>query len=512
MTSKHFFTLALVGGAVALGALAGVGCGGPSGTGTGGMTTTTTKTTSHSVAASSSGAGGTGGGSTGNHSFATASPISVDGMPTAGTLMDASTPDYYTFMGKKGDKLVMVASAQALSSTSNGFDDTITDTYLNLYDANKKLVAGDNDGWPTLSTDSQLFVELQADGAYYITVEDCNSYQATHMNVVCAYNSKNITTFDYKVAVLSTSKVTIPEIVGNATMMGTVNYKLPAMAKPGQYGFYDLDGNFGAAGEKHVFSLTPPADTAIAAGQRGRMEFWIQPIGADNGDGSTANVKTYVTTDSAGTNIIASTDEANFTQGNDLMNGPMTLSVPIALDMATMKFPTYYLWVQSDAATSNPSSDYYFIQHFVGVFDIGNQEDNTMPHATGATAQALKPPSATDNKRMGIDGDIAVPGTEQDWYFANVPSGTTVLFALCDVGRVGSGLVGFRADIFGQDMTTNLLTLGPETANATTNLNNFYASSNTMVGSNTKIFLKLTAASQDTKNTGTDYRCFVFFQ
>jgi hypothetical protein len=131
---------------------------------------------------------------------------------------------------------------------------------------------------------------------------------------------------------------------------------------------------------------------------------------------------------------------------------------------------------------------------------------------TSATAQQLKPPSATDNRRVGIDGDISVPGTEQDWYYANVPSGTSLLFALCEAGRVGSGVIGFRADVYGQDGTTNLLTLGPEMANATTNLNNFYAPSNTMVGNNTKLFLKLTAASQDAMNTGTDYRCFLFFQ
>jgi hypothetical protein len=521
MTSKHFFTLALIGGALALGSLAGVGCGGgnnnTAAAGSGGSSThTSSHTTGHTT--SSSGTGGTGGGSTSNNSFDTAAPIMVDAtMLTPGTLKDASaTADYYTFMGTKGDKLVMVALAQQivkLSSTHpNYFDPTITDTYLNLYDANKKLVAGDNDQWPHDSTDSQLFVELPATGQYYLVVEDCNTYGATHMSVQCSYDNKMISTFDYEVGVFHTNKVNIPEVVGNASMTGTVTYKLPAMATAGNYGFYDLDGNFGAAGEKHVFALTPPADTNIVAGQRGRAEFWIQPIGADNGDGSTANVKAWVTDDMAGTHILGRLDENNFSQGNDLLNGPMNLSIPIAKNMATMMFPTYYLWVQNTAATSNPSSDYYFIQHWIGVFDIGYAEDNTMPHGTSATAQALKPPSATDNKRFGVDGDIGVAGTEQDWYQVAVPGGTSVLFAECLTGRVGAGLVGFRADIYGSDAMTTLLTLGPETANATTNLNNFFTTTTTMIGSNTKLFMKLTAASQDPMNTGTDYRCFVFFQ
>jgi hypothetical protein len=83
MTSKYFFTLALIGGGASLATLAQVGCGGSSGnTATGGGTTTHTLTHTNSTTTTATGTGGAGGGSTG-HDPSTATPIVETARPWA---------------------------------------------------------------------------------------------------------------------------------------------------------------------------------------------------------------------------------------------------------------------------------------------------------------------------------------------------------------------------------------------------------------------------------------------
>ena len=83
----------------------------------------------------------------------------------------------------------------------------------------------------------------------------------------------------------------------------------------------------------------------------------------------------------------------------------------------------------------------------------------------------------------------------------------------CDSGRDGSGVVGFKAELTGGTSSagpfTALSMLGPEVIPALTNLAVPQAIN---LGTSTKIFLKVSATSEDTTNLGTAYNCTMYFQ
>jgi hypothetical protein len=470
----------------------------------------------HGVVASSHAASSGTGGAMTHHTCATAASLLVDGNKVAGTLKDAATPDFYRFSGLQGDTVLVRTLAQTLANT-NGYDPTVTDTVVTVFATGATPVANNNDGWFVASTDSQLYFELPADGSYCMSVEDCNSYALTHSGVSCRYPASTVKTFDYQLFVVHTSTSSYPEVTAGPAQDGTTANASPVkyMFVGSGYGRYSLDGSFTATGNgkggTHVFSFAPPADTPVLTGQRARAEFWVQTPGADDGDGSTVAVKAWITDDAAGQHVVARADQNDFTTGNDPMGGPLDLSLPLPNPIATPA--TYYLFVQSTAVTLHPSTDYYFVQHYIGDY-FGAQAEKEGPagqgqNDTSATAETLQP-TATSMLRFVVDGDVSAPGTaakpDVDWYGVTVPPMTNVATVVCEAARIGSGLGGFRAEVFGQDATTSLAVLGPEQASPKTKLVN-----TAIVGSNTTLFLQVRAAMQDPANAGTGYRCFLTF-
>jgi hypothetical protein len=486
---------------------------------TGGSATSSHHSSAHATASSSSAAtSGSGGGTTANHDFTTAKPITVDGMAIAGALADLDTPDYYVFTGKKGDRLVMGALAEILASSTNTFDPSVIDTVVTVYDATKTAVASNNEPWPSDSTDAQLYLQLPADGSYFIQVEDCNLYAATRPGVVCndAHRS-SVASFDYQVFVLHTSDASYPEVNAGTGQDGTTaravsfTYAMPIGGKPGQYGFYVIDGAFDSVSNTHVFMFTPPMDTAIAPGERARAEFFVEAPFADDGDGSTANVTAWVTDDAAGMHVLAEANQKYFTSGDDTTGGPLDLSLPITLGT------TYYLFVQSEAPVAS-TTDYYFIQHTIGDYFIG-QAELEGPTAEGMndtpqTAETLAAPNAGFPGVFAVDGNISAPGMamtpDLDWFKMVVPAMASEGTVACDVDRVGSGLGGFTATFY--DLTGMTMLgppIGPEMPDPTTR---FTAPSPISVTAGQPVYLKLAAQTQETMDQGTHYRCFVQFQ
>jgi hypothetical protein len=482
----------------------GGGGGGTGGTGTGGLPAVTSST-------------GTGGAVQTHHTCQTALTIMIDGAETKGTLAGATTPDFYRFSGLAGDMVLVRVLAQALAKT-NGYDPTVTDTVLTVFAAGQTPVANNNDGWLVQSTDSQLYFELPFDGTYCMSIEDCNSYALTHANAGCRFPASVIKTFDYQFFVLHTSMSSYPEINAGTTQDGTTARAAPVKYQTlgATYGKYTLDGNFGAVGGAlggtHVFSFAPPADTPAGVGQRARAEFWVQTQGTDDGDGSSAPVKVWITDDTAGQHVIARADQNDFTTGNDPMGGPLDLSLPLPHPIGTPA--TYYLFVESTAAMSSPSSDYYFIQHYIGDY-FGAQAEKEAPTGQGmndtpATAENLQP-TPTSPLQFVIDGDVSAPGTaakpDIDWFTITVPSMVSLATVVCEAARVGSGLGGFRAEVFAADATTSLAVLGPEAPSPKTTLSN-----TAIPGSNGQLYLQVRAATQAPTNAGTGYRCFLTFE
>jgi hypothetical protein len=521
--SKHFFVLSLIAGGLAVGGVAQVGCGGggTGGTGTGGTGGGSLTTSVHTTASST----GTGGGTTTNHTFATAAPLTIGAVPVMATLVNTSTPDFYTFTGTKGQMLVLGTVAEATGTNMNTFDKTIIDTALTLYDSTMTQIAANNDGWPTDSTDSQLYVQLPSTGTYYVQMADCNYYAKTHTEVQCNdVPATGVTTFAYEIFALLTNKSGFPESNAGTSQDGTtanavpITYKVPQGATAGEYGYYVLDGDFASTTSTHVFSFTPPTATKVETGARARAEFFVQPIGSDDGDGSTSNIKIWAT-DMTGTTIVAQVNNLSaYTTGDTEPSdnsGPLDFSFPVVLGSP------YFLFVQSTASSSTPATDYYFIQHTVGQAFIGTAE---LEGPTGQgmddtyqTAQALAAPNPANPGVFAADGDISAPATatkpDIDYYKMTVPATASGGYIGCDVDRVGSGLGGFTAQLF--DMTgTNQLgsTIGPETANPTMGFNNYTSSTGIAVTGGQAVYLRLAAATQSATNTGTAYRCFLQFQ
>ena len=150
------FSGLLVGG-LGLGVVVAAGCGGGGGTGTGGSgggTASSTTTSSTTTVASTGVTTGTGGSvpSDGNDSFDQA--VGVDAAGTQATLEDPSVDvDYFTFDATAGDiYLISASSHPSPSDTSAGY----VDTFIELYDSNKKLLATNDDRYPRSNTDSEI--------------------------------------------------------------------------------------------------------------------------------------------------------------------------------------------------------------------------------------------------------------------------------------------------------------------------------------------------------------------
>jgi len=432
-------------------------------------------------------------------SFSTAIPLTLDVVTgTNGTLPDTKTKVYYQFTLAAGDRIASATQTNAPMMT----DGSVTDTVVTIYNTAETAIAQDDDAWPRLSTDSQVFFEATAAGTYYLTVEDCNSAHSSG-----CYPATGVTDFNYTLFVDHTSHGA-PEVNAATTQDGTtahaqsIAYAIPQGGMAGDYGLYLLDGNFPGTTSTHVFGFQPPAAT-VDTGARMHVEFWVQPISANNGDGSTSNVKAWITAGN-GVTIASSADQNNYKDGDNATNGPLDLRLPVSQGVQ------YYLFVQNTAATSAPATDYYFIGHYVGSWFYGTAETEgagiTGMNDTVNTAQKLATPQGADAGSFFADGDMGA-ATDVDYYEVDPPTGTTKGTMSCAAAREGSGVVGLTATLYAADGTTVIHTIGPETATADL----FDATSFTVPANTTKAYIKVTAASQSSTNTGTFYRCNVFY-
>jgi hypothetical protein len=484
MRSKYFLGLGLVS---LVAGFAGVGCGGepskPDGSGGGGGTPPAMKP------------------ATTNHDFATATPIEINGDPTNSALVDTKTKDFFKFTGKAGEKILIGVFAQALEGGSNGFDTSIADVVVTLFDANKNQIAQDDDLWPTESVDAQLFTMLPADGDYYLTVEDCHS-------AFDRCGQDNVSTFDYAVLIADLDKLLFPNVIENTEPNETdvtskvVPYKLPMGSKTGNYGFYIINGAFADNKDIDAFSLTIPADTRVAVNQRPHANFWLQPM-SQNGDGSTANAKVWLV-DAAdmAKPVIALADQTNYSPSETSL--PLGLSVPVELGHQ------YYVFVQHADGASNPATDFYFMTHFVGSYDAETLEKSPDANDTIATAEPATMTMGFTPGQYFFDGNISVAGTDVDHYIMDVTQGAKTMFLLCNAQRSGSGLRGAKFSLLKADGTP----LGAnssmtEVANADATL--IKDNAVLIPAGETKVILKVEAASQDPAVTGTYYHCHARF-
>ncbi|HTR49487.1 MAG TPA: hypothetical protein VMJ10_02200 [Kofleriaceae bacterium] len=435
-------------------------------------------------------------------SFATAIDLTSALDSTSGTmgmLPDTKTKLYYKLTLVAGDRIVAATQTNAEMTT----DGSVTDTIVTIFDSAETAIAQDDDAWPRFSTDSQVYFQATAAGTYYLTVDDCNAESSSG-----CYPASGVTDFKYTLFVDHTSSAGTRESYASSTQDGTtahadkINYAVPSGDAAGQYGYYVIDGNFASTTATHVFQFTAPA-AKIDLGARNHVDFWVQPISAENGDGSTSNVKAWITAGN-GVTIASSADQTNYKDGDNATNGPLNLTLPASEGVE------YYLFVQNTATTSTPATDYYFIQHYAGSLYFGTAEGEgagvTGMNDTVGTAQVLATPTGADAGSFFADGDIGGAG-DVDYYEVDPPSGTTKAAMSCSSARQGSGVVGLTATLYAADGTTVIHTLGPETATADLiDATEFTVPTGTM-----KAYMKVTATSQSAAVTGTFYLCSVAY-
>jgi hypothetical protein len=441
---------------------------------------------------------GSGGGM--GHGFTGAMLITLDGAPTPGSLLDVDTPDFYKFYGKKGARISASVSAQALAGT-NGFDRSVLDPVVTLYDAHGNQIAQDDDVWPPVSLDAQAFTVLPADGVYYVSVNDCIG--AFPDSKVCA-SGDNISDLDYQLTIASVSHLDVPEVGEGAEPNGTaqtaaqIPYKL-SMSKGQQYGYYLINGDFADRKDADVFSFQPPVDIAFPAGGRPQAGFWVQPITAFNGTGAKANARIWIV-DGASMKTIAAVDQVDHGDGDNLVSGPIALTVPVAPK------GQYYLFVKHGTEPSFPEGDFYFIWHRADGVDVGQREGAPDNDDTPAKAQPLSTPEG-DAADYFVDGDITGaggPSPDVDYYSAAVPYAPAEVAFGCAARRAGSGLRGAKFSLLAGDGTP----IGSLTELANRDAHTDWLK---VPPGAKKVLLKVEAGSQDPLVAGTYYHCWIGF-
>lgn len=431
-----------------------------------------------------------------NHTFGTAKAVRVDRDVVLAKLPSATSGDYYSFTGAAGDTLLLLAYAQILDDVGNGADRI--DTVVTLYDSNHNQIAQDDDAWPRFASDSELFFKVPATGTYFFSVQDCHATSLGN----CGSTTSTATNFEYETAVFHVARLNAPEVFAGLTQDGTiahaatVTYTVPDNAPDAgngknDYGRYILDGRFDSTSDVHVFAFTPPADTDVTAGAPVTAEFWVQPIGANNGDGSTSNVQLWVT-EGTGIDPIGYVDQSNYGDGDNMTNGALDFSVPVTLGTQ------YYLHVAHAGSTSTPATDYYFIGH-----GVGNPSLNTIEVEPNNSVSAPQAITAGGNGVFGVVGTLT--SGDEDWFQVDAPTGSTKVSISCSAQRSGSGLRGFTFGLYTASGATATLVAGTEAtevANA-----DLGVSAIALPSGMTHFFLKLTATSQDGEVTGKYYGC-----
>lgn len=513
MRSKHFLTASILVFGFASLAGAATGCGGDMDTGTGGAggaasssdttaTTTmstgsspTTGSTTNSTAASVTSV--TTGGGSGNHDFGTAAAIEINPSAlTEGTLVDVDkTKDYYKFQGKAGERITIILGAQDLAMSS-GFDPSIVDTVVTVFDANKTRIARNDDAFPLQSTDSQLFTTLPTDGTYYVTIEGCAS---AFPGAGCG-DPADVTTLDYDLVIVDTNKLTAPEAFekaepnNDAATATPISYK---KASATDYGFYLIDGAFKDATDVDAFSLKVPADVPTAANQRPHMQFWLQPIGTD-GTGAAANAKLQLFDVADASKPIAEINQTNHGLGGT--NGPAEFSVPVIAGHE------YTLLVSNANAVSTPTKDFYFMEHYAGSYWLEEAEASPDTNDDLKTPEPLKLLNSKAPGRYFVDGNLS-SDTDVDYYSMDIPATAKLIALECAAQRLGSGLRSPKWTLLLTD-GTKISADSELTESATVDGDIGYTSQIKLPTGTTKVLLKAeSTAPRDPNVTGTYYRC-----
>jgi hypothetical protein len=499
MRSKHFLGLCLVGGFAAMAATA-AGCGGDTGTGTstttggGGDPTTSSTTATGTTTTTAAGttttttSGGTGGGEAGDGNDKFEQAVDVDAMGVNGTLEDPSTDvDFYKFEGDAGETWLIDAS----SHPANTDDDLgYIDTFIELYDANQKLIATNDDRYPRRNTDSEIVTVLPAKGTYYVKIlEWCTS--PTKDATACNQDYfESLLNLDYTVfaTVLDPTKDVVLEKEPNDSAATASPIAATETTTKGSYYLTIAEGKLPMSSDSDWYSLTIPANLTVDATSRAHIGF-LNPWGGTAGNGSDVKVGLVDVIDATTMAVVGSLDLSG---EPGAAAGRADLSVPVT------KGGNYLLKVKHGGMEADGQGQFYFMYQTLGG---GNPlETAELTNSLPATPEVIAS-SATPGSYF-VEGNLAVGDTD---YFKVATLGEATISIACAAQRGGSGLRGFTTTVYNGSDGTTPVAMGAATETASKDL---FIDHIAVPAGQTDLVIKVAATlPQDVTNTGTYYIC-----
>lgn len=498
MRSKHF-----LGRCLAVGSFAAVGlvtsCGGETAVGTtssgaggsGGSESTTAAATSSAATSTSTttsgSSSGTGGAvSDGNDTFGDAKPIDAQGV--IDTLEDPTTDaDYFTFEGMAGEIWLISASSHFAAGTNS--DPGYIDTFVQLYDANQKLIATNDDGYPGQNTDSEILTVLPASGTYFVKVQEwCNSPTQDPMFCTKDY-SDALVEIEYGISadVVKAGPRTILEVEPNDAYTTPTLVTFAPATTVGTYYLTITSGKLPMSSDSDWYSFTVPSNLTVDPTSRARAGV-IVPWGGTAGNGTDIKVGQVEVYDQSGMTMIASLDMSG--EPNAARNRA-ELTVPVT------KGGNYFLKVNHGGAETDGQGQFYFVYETLGGGNPVETADalNTDPKSP----EALKV-SATPGSYF-IEGNLEAGDLD---HFKIATDGKPTISIACSSRRSGSGLTGFKATVFLADGVTPIA-MGTATETATAAL---FLDHVTLPANTTDLVIKFEGAlPAGSINTGTFYTC-----
>lgn len=497
MRSKHFLGMGLLGsGFVAL-ALLGAGCGGSGDTGSGGSggsggnpssTSSTTSTTTTTTTTSSTG----GPMSDGNDNFDQA--VDLDPTGSQDSLQDPKTDnDFFKFEGTAGDIYVITASSHPQGTE---MDAGYIDTFIELYDSNKALLATNDDRYPRNSTDSEIVTILPTTGTYYLKIQEwCISPQLSAMSCDDAYFDELInldyvigaTKLDPTMAAGGTAVETEPNESSAAASDVTPAFA-PVSGMAGSYYLTITSGKLPGPTDQDWYKLTIPSDLVVDAAARAKLGI-IMPWGSTAGNGSNVKFGKVDIFAGDGTTVVASFDMS--AEPNDLFDRA-DIQTPVVIG------DDYFVKVTRGSTNEDDGAgDFYFVYSTMGA---GNPLESE-PNDTNATAEVLDLATGTVGSYF-VEGDLS--GNDVDIYKIATQGQETISIA-CSAQRTGSGIRGFKATVFQADGTT-AIPMGSQTETPSANL--FVDHVDISAAAQVDLIIKIEATlPADATNTGTYYIC-----
>lgn len=498
MRSTYLFGVGLLAGFAAF--ASGVGCGGggetgsggSGGGGTGGGGTTTSGTTSTSTSATStssstsSSSGGVGG-------FEGASDLDSNGVQT--TLDNPETDaHFYKFEGTAGDAW-FISTATAIPQGMDN-DGTYIDTYIELYDANQKLIATNDDRYPRTNTDSEIITVLPSTGTYYIKLQDwCASPAANAQFCTSDYFTNLIDNgvLDYALGATKldfTMDGNVQEVEPNDANTAASPIKFAATTTVGSYYLTVVNGKLPMSSDADWYSFTVPSDLTVSAGSRANTGFLFPWGGTTAGNGSNVKVGQVEVVDKSSMKVIAAFDMSN---EKESPGERAELRVPV------MPGGEYFLKVTHGGAEADGQGDFYFVYQTLGE---GNPvETAEATNDDPKTPEVLTAAQGTTASYF-VEGNIATTA-DLDHFKVAVAGQPTVSIA-CSSLRAGSGVTNFKVTILKGSDGTTAIPMGTVSETATADL---FIDHVAVPAGETDLIVKLEGGMQDGTNTGTQYLC-----